>query len=412
RLATDGGTIFEGFSHASWTKPATASLLTSLLPTSHGAMSKPSSLSGEITTVAEAFQQHGYATGGIVSNINLAESFGFHQGFDEYHYLGPDYLFGAQESSSKLILYQLGRTILFKFKKGLRFGDFYQDSEVVNEVAFDWFRRNQAARFFMFLHYMDPHDPYFEHPYSGVGIARAANQHPPADQAAEMARLYRGEIEYLDARFGELIAELERLGLYDDMVIALVSDHGEEFQEHGGWWHGTTLFEEQIHVPLLVKWAAGERGAGPDERAHVARLIDVAPTLLARAGADIPRDMQGVDLAGDLTARSERDKVHFAEEDHEGNVLRAIRTEKWKLIEANAGNPRGLPEQSLYDVSRDRGELEDVYDQPGANGALPELKAHLEGQQKFAETNQVGSGEAASISKEEEDALRALGYIE
>jgi arylsulfatase A-like enzyme len=93
-------------------------------------------------------------------------------------------------------------------------------------------------------------------------------------------------------------------------------------------------------------------------------------------------------------------------------VLRAIRTEKWKLIEANAGNPRGLPEQSLYDVSRDRGELEDLYDQPGANGALPELKAHLEGQQKFAETNQVGSGEAASISKEEEDALRALGYIE
>ncbi|MGI9432430.1 MAG: sulfatase-like hydrolase/transferase [Myxococcota bacterium] len=412
RLAANGGTIFEGFSHASWTKPATASLLTSLLPTSHGAMSKPSSLSEEITTVAEAFQQHGYATGGIVSNINLAESFGFHQGFDEYHYLGPDYLFGAQESSSKLILYQLGRTILFKFKKGLRFGDFYQDSEVVNEVAFDWFDRNQAARFFMFLHYMDPHDPYFEHPYSGVGIARAANQHPPADQAAEMARLYRGEIEYLDARFGELIAELERLGLYDDMVIALVSDHGEEFQEHGGWWHGTTLFEEQIHVPLLVKWAAGAPGARPDERDHVARLIDVAPTLLHQAGATVPETMQGVDLASDLAARNDRDRMHFAEEDHEGNVLRSIRTESWKLIEANAGNPRGLPEKALYDVSGDRAELENLYDQPGATETLPELKKHLEGQQKFAEAHQVGSGEAASISEEEEAALRALGYIE
>jgi arylsulfatase A-like enzyme len=375
-------------------------------------MSKPSSLSDEITTVAEAFQQHGYATGGIVSNINLAESFGFHQGFDEYHYLGPDYLFGAQESSSKLILYQLGRTIFFKFKEGLRFGDFYQDSQVVNEVAFDWLSRNEAARFFLFLHYMDPHDPYFEHPYSGHGIARAANQHPAADRANEMARLYRGEIEYLDASFGKLIAELQRLDLYDDMLIALVADHGEEFQEHGGWWHGTTLFEEQIHVPLLVKWPAGARAVGADARAHVARLIDVAPTLLAQAGAEVPEDMQGVDLASDFTARTERDRVHFAEEDHEGNVLRAIRTESWKLIEANTGNPRGLPERALYDIARDRDEARNVYEEPARDGTLAELKRHLEGQQKFAEVHRVGSGEAATISDEEEAALRALGYIE
>jgi arylsulfatase A-like enzyme/uncharacterized membrane protein YbhN (UPF0104 family) len=412
RLAADGGTIFEGFSHASWTKPATASLLTSLVPTSHGAMSKPSTLSPAITTLAEAFQAHGYTTGGVVSNINLAESFGFDQGFDEYRYLGPDYLFGAQESSSKLILYQLGRTVFFKFKRGLRFGDFYQDSQVVNEVAFDWLGRNRDARFFLFLHYMDPHDPYFEHPYSGHGIARAANQHPDPDQADEMARLYRGEIEHLDARFGELIAELERLGLYDDMVIALVADHGEEFQEHGGWWHGTTLFEEQIHVPFLVKWAAGAPGAGKDERAHVARLIDVGPTLLSQAGAPIPEEMQGVDLTLGLSVRSERDSVLFAEEDHEGNVLRALRTNAWKLIEANPGNPRGLPETALYEVARDRGETENLHDQSASNGTVTELRRHLEGQQKFAEAHQVGGGGSATITAAEEEALRALGYIE
>ena len=412
RVATDGGTIFDGFSHASWTKPATASLLTSLLPTSHGAIAKPSSLSSEVTTVAEAFSEHGYETGGIVSNINLAESFGFHQGFEEYHYLGPDYLFGAKESSSKLILYQLGRTIFFRFKQGLRFGDFYQDSAVVNEVAFDWLERNRDGRFFLFLHYMDPHDPYFEHPYNGVGIARAANQNPDPAQADEMARLYRGEIEYLDENFGKLLAELERLGLYDDLVIALVSDHGEEFQEHGGWWHGTTLFEEQIHVPFLVKWRQGPPGAEPDERDHVARVIDIAPTLLAQAGAKIPGAMQGVDLAGDLDARGERDRVHYAEEDHEGNVLRAIRTEDWKLIEANPDNPRGLPEKALYDMAGDRGETENLYGEPAPNGTLEELKGHLAGQRKFAEDHQIGGGEAATISKEEEDALRALGYIE
>jgi arylsulfatase A-like enzyme len=227
-----------------------------------------------------------------------------------------------------------------------------------------------------------------------------------------MARLYRGEIEYLDVRFGELVAELERRGLYDDMVITLVADHGEEFQEHGGWWHGTTLFEEQIHVPLLVKWPAGSPAAGADERAHVSRLIDVAPTLLARAGADVPKEMQGVDLAGDRAARSERDRVVFAEEDHEGNVLRAIRTETWKWVEANAGNPRGLPEKALYDVAGDRGETENVYESAEANGHVAELKRHLDAQQTYAEANKVGSGEAASITKEEEDALRALGYIE
>ena len=76
RLAEDG-TIYQGFSHASWTKPATASLVTSTLPSTHNAMSKPSSLSGDLVLIPEALQEAGYTTGGIVSNVNLAESFGF-----------------------------------------------------------------------------------------------------------------------------------------------------------------------------------------------------------------------------------------------------------------------------------------------------------------------------------------------
>ena len=88
RLLATGGSIFDGFSHASWTKPATATLVTSLLPSSHGAMSKPAALLGDVVTLSEVLQERGYATGGIVSNINLAPSFGFDQGYDEYHYLG------------------------------------------------------------------------------------------------------------------------------------------------------------------------------------------------------------------------------------------------------------------------------------------------------------------------------------
>src|SRR5262245_20849644 len=204
-LAADGGTIFDAYSHASWTKPAAASLLTSLLPSTHGAMSKTAVLPAEAVLLAEAMQQGGYATGGIASNINLAESFGFDQGYDEYHYLAPDYLLGAKESSSKLILYQIARSVWFKIRPGLRVGDFYQPAPVVNATAFDFLERHRNSRFFLFLHYMDPHDPYFEHPYNGKGIARVANQHPSPERAAEMKRLYQGEVRFLDGHFAELL---------------------------------------------------------------------------------------------------------------------------------------------------------------------------------------------------------------
>ena len=409
-LAADGGSRFDGYSHASWTKPATASLLTSLLPSSHNAMSKPSSLSQEVDLVSEVVKDHGYATGGIVSNINLAESFGFDQGYDEYHYMAPAYIAGAEESSSKLIIYQLARQIVFRLKSGITFDGFYQDSERVNEVAFDWLDRNKDQRFFLFLHYMDPHDPYFVHPYNGEGIARVSNQNPDPELAAEMQRLYQGEIEYLDGNFGKLLAKLRSLDLYDNSVIVLVSDHGEEFQEHGGWWHGLTLYDEQIAVPLLVKWADGARGA-PSVSDRVGRLIDVAPTLISQAGAQAPDSMQGVDLAADPSMLTPKDKQVFAEEDHEGNVLWSLRTRDWKLIQANPDNPRGLPDQELFQVGIDPGETVNLSGGDFMDKEL-ELAEHADLQRAFAEGEAVAGGIDAEMSLEECRQLMNLGYVE
>ena len=128
---------------------------------------------------------------------------------------------------------------------------------------------------------MDPHDPYFEHPYNGKAIARVANPNPSPALAAEMQRLYTGEVQYLDQNFAKLLAKLRELGLYDDTLIVLTADHGEEFHEHGGFWHGLTLYDEQIRVPLLIKWPKGAPGA-PRLRAR---------TSLAshRRGADAAR---------------------------------------------------------------------------------------------------------------------------
>ncbi len=408
RLAKDGS-IFDGFAHASWTKPSTATLLSSLLPSTHGVMSKPASLSQDVTLLPEVLQDHGYATGGIATNTNLTESFGFAQGYDEYHYLAPDYIAGAEESSSKLILYQIARRVYFRIKPGLRVGDFYQPADVVNEVAFDFLDRHAASRFFLFLHYMDPHDPYFEHPWNGKGIDRATNQHPDPSMAAEMHALYKGEIAYLDAEFGKMLAKLDALGLYDDTVIALVSDHGEEFYEHGGWWHGLTLYDEQIRVPTMVKWRKNDELAPADARGNVVGLLDIAPTLIARAGATIPADMQGVDLAKAPHERPEPNRLVFSEEDHEGNVLRAVRTETWKYIEANDGNPRGLATLELYDVEKDPTEDANLAETEAVQIAA--MRQHADAQQSLAETGAF-EAEEADISEEERQALCNLGYID
>jgi arylsulfatase A-like enzyme/uncharacterized membrane protein YbhN (UPF0104 family) len=408
-LAADG-TLYRAFSHASWTKPATASILTSTLPSTHKAMSKVAVLPAELDLISEAVQRQGYATGGIVSNINLAPSFGFDQGYDEYYYLAPDYLFGAQESSSKLIFYQIGRKVALRIKGGHRVSDYYQDAETVNGVAFDWLERHRDSRFFLLLHYMDPHDPYFAHPYDGEAVARVEAEDPDPSQAEHMRSLYEGEVRWVDAHLGAFVQRLRELGLYDDTLIVLTADHGEEFQDHHGWWHGKTLYEELIHIPLMVKWPAGRREAPPRVDDALVRHLDIGPTLVARSGAPVPASMQGTDLARGLAQRSEAERMAYAEENHEGNVLRALRTQDWKLIEANPGNPRGLPPLELFAIERDPGEHQNVADREPQVAA--DLRGHADAQQKLAASRAVKGGETAQLDKAECEKLRVLGYVQ
>ena len=183
-----------------------------------------------------------------------------------------------------------------------------------------------------------------------------------------------------------------------------------ELLEHGGFWHGLTLYDEQIHVPLLVKWRKRAPAAPPDARGVPAGLIDVAPTLLAQAGAAIPPAMQGIDLTLLPATRAPAQRLVFAEENHEGNVLRAVRTQRWKWIEANARNPRGLAERELFDVESDPGERENVAKrEPGLAAELAHLVAELEA---AAKAGKIGEAKAARISKEECEQLKQLGYVQ
>ncbi len=200
---------------------------------------------------------------------------------------------------------------------------------------------------------------------------------------------------------GQLFDWLKDEGLYDKSLIVLTADHGEEFQEHGGWWHGQTLYQEQIAVPLIIKYPeALQAGTVVTD---LARSLDIAPTILDAAGLSIPQAMVGRSLAGD----SEPASFAFAEEDHEGNVLQSLRTASHKLILANDDNPRGLPPQALFDLSNDPAEQQDLL--AGEPERAQTLRDTL-GQVLSLALEQAVEGEVGSLDTGLQDQLRDLGY--
>tara|TARA_B100001750_G_scaffold174703_1_gene142879 strand:- start:7038 stop:10082 length:3045 start_codon:yes stop_codon:yes gene_type:complete len=351
-FAEDAIRFDQAFANASWTRPSFASILSGRLPSNHGVMGKADSLPDELTTLPEAMQEAGYHTRGLVTNFNVAPYYNFQQGFDHYEFLEPDQVLGADDSGSKLLLHQVLRRVVEKVYAVMDVvhpGGAYQDAEVVNRRLGEWMgKAEEGAPFFWFVGYMDPHDPYFVHPYDGSGYARAAHQHPNPDEAPELRRMYDGEITYWDTQFGQLVDQLKQNGLYEDTTIIITADHGEEFQDHGGFWHGTTLYDEQVRVPLFVKLPGNQRG-GTTVR-HWVQSIDLMPSVLRHVDVEVPEGVQGGDVF-------EGTDVVYAEESHEGNVLESVRerrgTDEWKLIVANPGNPRGLEPTELYRVDRD-----------------------------------------------------------
>ncbi|TMA81032.1 MAG: hypothetical protein E6J72_06645, partial [Deltaproteobacteria bacterium] len=230
---------------------------------------------------------------------------------------------------------------------------------------------------------------------------------PPSSLAARYRRAYDGEITYLDAQLGRLFAGLKAQGVYDKTLIVLTADHGEEFCEHGGWWHGQTLYDEQLTVPLIAKAPRG--GPAGVVGAAMVGSVDIAPTIIVAAGTTPPDTMVGrpLSLAGDGAAPRDHS---FAESDLEGNVLQAYRSgDGWKLIEANPGNPRGLPPQQLFEVGRDPREQHDLAaTDPRQAATLAALLATVENRALAAA---VGGGETTAIDKATEERLRMLGYV-
>jgi arylsulfatase A-like enzyme len=285
---------------------------------------------------------------------------------------------------------------------------YYQPAETVTGVVTTWLDGVRPGdRFFLYAHYMDPHDPYMVHPFNGVGYARDAMPNPSPGMAAVLQATYEGEIAYLDEHLGALFDDLKRRGLYDQTMIVLTADHGEEFHEHGGWWHGTTLYDEQTNVPLIIKPAGGgARGAAVTD---LVASLDIAPTILTATGLPVPPAMQGHALPLDGTAPAPRAAV-LAEEDFEGNALQALRSLDWKIVTANPGNPRGLPATGVYDLAKDPREMQNVAAEVGAP-KVDELRAAL-GKKVVEARAQAHATTQTNVDGATHGRLKALGYVE
>jgi arylsulfatase A-like enzyme len=404
-LAKDGVVFLEAYTPCSWTRPAVASVFSSQYPSSHGTIYKANPLPNKIETLAEILSQHGYWTSAMVTNYNISSFFNFHQGFREYRFLEPSRYLGATDIETKFALYNFLRLFIERFiLKGLRPERYYQNSKGLTKEAIKWIKNRPSDPFFLFLQYMDPHDPYFDHPYNGKGIARVKTPNPPKDKLTEIKTWYKKEVEFFDKHLGYLLNTLKQEGIYKEALIILFADHGEEFLDHGGWWHGTTLYQELIHIPLILKPPLGSKTI---YKKNLVSLIDIPPTILRFAQIKVPSSFQGQDLFD-----KER-RFILAEEDHQGNIIKALiikdKKRKEKLILTNKSNPRRLPRVQLFNLDMDPKEKKNLASQNRQRVIiLSQMLQRIWGKIK----KQDLSISKVTLDKEAKERLRSLGYVE
>jgi arylsulfatase A-like enzyme len=375
-LAARGMTFEKAYSQAPWTLPSAASYMTSRYPGELVSGAQGSfGLPADVPTLAERLRASGYATAGYIANPTLHPGNGFDRGFDTFY--GPP---GTLESMTL-------------------------HADELNRRVRPWLRARGNEPFFLYLHYIDPHDPYetpvtsggrspyfpeYRGPISGEFVhgiyAGSIPLADPENDVRQVVALYDSEIHYVDARVGELLDGMDPAVLADTLVV-LTADHGEELHDHGGWKHGQTLYEEQIRVPLFARWdgriAAGSRLAG------AVRLLDLVPTLLAAAGETVNAADQGVNLLGVWRGEGAVPRLPvIAEHLSTGPRRAAAIVEGRKLVLFDARAPftpadglqaylwrqdlARLRRAELYDLAADPGEHRDLV------GQDPEMVARLQ----------------------------------
>lgn len=413
------GMLFDNiYASASDTRPSIATLFTSLYPAAHQTNRQRDFLSDSLTTLAEVLQERGYRTLGVSANANVSPTFGYHQGFDE---------FWAGEVESPLRLTLLGRLAedLLKEKADWIFGEpvgVVPRADVVTEVSLQWLEEEVENPFFLYLHYIDPHAPYFPpSPFDrafdfrsdpprrkgGVDPLQLLSEGHDSGRVGRDIDLYDGEILFTDWQVGRVIDRLEHLGMLENSILMITSDHGEEFWEHGRIGHSQTAYEEVLKVPFLL--VRPQQVPARSRFEEMVGLIDIMPTIVEWVGGEGPEGIQGISLVGRLESieGGGGDRKLFSQLINDRQALEMARDRRYKLIRHLRGAETG--QRELYDLQGDVLERENLAESRGE--VVAELAAVLDAFNEYAAAGRVPARHIERLDKATEEALRALGYI-
>jgi len=409
QLAQDSVSFSWALAAAPWTKPSVGSMLTGFPPDSIGLLALQGRLADGVPTLAERLADVGYRTAAFVSSPWLRPEYGLGRGFRTYHSY-PQTVGGS--FGERL----LERAVPEVFGTGVT-------SERLSALAWDWVRMGGREPFFLWVHYLDPHTPYCPPvsflpdsvPPQGMdgsfdesdvdSVLRGAKGRTPEERLWIRA-LYQAEVRYVDYCIGGLLRELRARGLYEDSLIILTSDHGEEFWEHGGFWHGHSVYNELIRVPLLVKLpresgphasdVAVSTGAIAGTVMDVCRLPRRRPTPVLGSLLEYDREADRVDpdvLSGGTYSYEEKD---------------ALITDGWKLI-------RGVVtgREELFDLRTDPDERRDCTASEGPRVKLirDRLMARKAENKRLAAAAGATEAKPAVLSPAQVQQLRSLGYL-
>ncbi|HVS18455.1 MAG TPA: sulfatase [Planctomycetota bacterium] len=420
RLAAEDGVVFERcYAQSSWTLPSHMSMLTGLYPITHGVNSDDKRLARNVVTLAERLREAGFATAAFTDGGYVASGWGLEDGFQEYH----DDRLGAVEGDSGLAR--------------------------ILPHAERWLREHRAQDTFLFLHTYEVHAPYAE---AEPWISHFETESPPPAEDVErleylrglgdseeyeldrfeglqhLQATYDGLILRADQRLGRLFALLRELGIYDETLIVVTSDHGESFLDSGVYaGHGLLLTEAETRVPLVVKFP-GNRFAGARSDALV-ESVDIAPTVLhALRVAPGAWAGPGHDLALLLEGKLEPRPHAFSF--GAGLQSFAVRSPRWTLLEPvseetaerillerlEPDDPERVRVRLLHERRLEPTgtscEPNELAQHPDVEARLVEAYAAWEFAQyvRIHERGQAAEGREA-LDERELERLRALGYL-
>jgi arylsulfatase A-like enzyme len=383
RVAAEG-TLFE---HATAPYPSTPgshmSMMTGVYPNVHGVIGPLDTLATDRPTLAELLAARGWQTGAVTEDGMLVAGAGFQRGFAYY-----------------------------RENKGASIWDATGQVDVTVGNSLRWLEAHRDEKFYLFVHTYQVHEPYSPPPeFDRFRTWRDGDRDVPitaeTPRAIRDRHAYAGEALYTDHEMARLLAGLDRLGLAERTLVVFTSDHGEEFGDHGWKGHDETLYEEVLHVPLILR-ARGLVPAGLRVPRQVS-LVDLAPTLLELLGVARPRDMHGRSLVPYLSQpRRADDEVVFAElvKRRKGKRLVMARDgmRKWIWHE-----PAVVPTE-IYDLAADPKEKQKL----AAPGLLEEGDALLRRYHALGRGATLRPPPAAhrTLDPETEEKLKALGYTE